>query len=74
MLLNIVLTPCKPTPKSNLREVVTPFAPMGAGTRENSFYRAAGGNGTRRRVSGAPRSGTPPESQANFRVGTGWGL
>ena len=38
------------------------------------FIEPQGGNGARRRVSGTPSSGTPRESQANFRVGTVWGL
>ena len=38
------------------------------------FIEPQGGNGSRRRAPGASSSGTPRESQANFRVGTVWGL
>ena len=55
--------------------IVAPFAPLGAGTPEKiRFIEPQGGNGARRRVLGAPSSDTPRESQANFRVGTVWGL
>ena len=55
--------------------IVAPLAPVGAGAPEkHRFIDPQGGNGPRRRVSGASSSGTPRESQANFRVGTVWGL
>ena len=38
------------------------------------FIEAQGINGHRRRVPGAPSSGTSRESQAKFREGTMWGL
>ena len=38
------------------------------------FIEPQGGKWSRRRAPGASSSGTPRESQANFRVGTGWGL
>ena len=41
---------------------------------EIRFIEPQGGNWSRRLVSGAPSSGTPRESQANFRIGTMWGL
>ena len=38
------------------------------------LFEPQGGNGSRRRAPGASSRGTPRESQANFIVGTGWGL
>ena len=61
--------------RRDLVGIVAPFAPLGAGTRGKFVLSIPrGGNWTRRRVSGAPSCGTPRESQANFRVGTVWGL
>ena len=57
--------------------IVAPFAPKRVRyTGKIRFIepRGGGANRPRRRVSGASRSGSPRESQANFRVGTGWGL
>ena len=55
--------------------IVAPFAPIGAGTRGKFVLSSQSwGNGQRRRVSGAPSSGTPRKSQVNLRVGTVWGL
>ena len=53
--------------------IVVHFAPLGFGTH-GKFIKPQWENGPRRRVPGAPSSGTPRESQANFRVGTVWGL
>ena len=82
MLLNVVLTPGKPYPKSNFRNgtqcelwVLLPLCPSrGRYQGKIRFIEAQGGNGSLRRVSGAPSSGTPRESQAKFRVGIVWGL
>ena len=56
--------------------IVAPFAPMGAGTRGTFVLSTRGGNGPRRRVSGAPSSGTlgyatgePGKLQSRDRVG-----
>ena len=46
---------------------ITRFALLEAGTRGNFVLSSSRGNGPRKR-------GTPRESQANFRVGTVWGL
>ena len=84
MLLNVVLTPDKPIPKSTFRNgawcelwVLLPLLPQwGPEPGEKSFYQAQaqGENRPSRRVPGAPSSGTPWESHTNFRVGTVWGL
>ena len=55
--------------------IVALFSSVGAGTRGKFVLsNPRVGNGHRRRVPGSPSSGTPRESQANFRVGTVWGL
>ena len=56
--------------------IVASFVPLGAGTRGKFFVSSprGAGNEPRRRVPGAPSSGTPRKDQANFRVGTVWGL
>ena len=53
---------------------ITRFALLEAGTRGKLVLSSSRGNGPRKRVQGAPSRGTPRESQANFRVGTVWGL
>ena len=56
--------------------IVAPFALLGMGTRK-IFVLASprgGGNGTRRRVPGAPSNGMPQERQTQFRDRTVWGL
>ena len=47
-------------------DIVAPFAPVGAGTRGKFVLLSPRGE------MGASTSGTPRESQANFRVGTVW--
>ena len=57
--------------------IVAPFAALGVGTCGKfvlSNPRPQGGNGPRRRVPGAPNSGTRRESQAKFRERAVWGL
>ena len=57
--------------------IVAPLPHWGPVPGENSFYRArgaGGGNGPMKRLQGAPSSGTPRESQTNFKGGTLWGL
>ena len=53
---------------------ITRFALLEAGTRGKFVLSSFRGNGPRKRVQGAPSRGTLRESQANFRVGTVWGL
>ena len=85
MFLKIVLTPRQAYPEVKLQGrdlmrvvgIVAPFAPMGVrypGKIRFIEPQEGGGNGHRRRVPGASSSGTPRESQANFRVVTVWGL
>ena len=75
MFLNVVRTPGKPTPKSNLRDgtqckfcvLLHALSDWGPVPGENSFYRAPRENGHMRRVPGATSSCTPWESHANFQ-------
>ena len=66
--LKIVLTPGKPRSQTS---GMGPTASCGY-CCPFARYRTTGkgGNGHSRRVLGFPSSGTPPESQVNFRVGT----
>ena len=79
-LLNIVLRQAYPEVKLQGRDLVScgyccPFcAARGRYPRKIRFIKPQRGSRARRRVSGARSSGTPRESQANFRVGTVWGL
>ena len=57
-----------------VEDIVAPFVPLGAVTRENHIIEPKGGNRSRRRVPSAPSSGTPRESKANFRVRSTRGL
>ena len=85
MLINVVLTPASLPRKQTsgtgpgaLWVLFPPLLHWGPEPGKISFYRVpvgeGGGNGRRRRVPGSPSSGTPRESQANFRVGTVLGL
>ena len=82
MLLNTVLTPASlsrsqtsGTGPSASCGYCCPLCPDGGRyPGKIRFIEPQGGNGSRRRAPGASSSGTPRESQANFRVGTVWGL
>ena len=54
--------------------IVAPLPRGGSVFGENSFYRPPEGRWAQETFPGAPSSGAPRESQANFRDGTVWVL
>ena len=54
--------------------IVAPFVPRGLVPGEIPFIETQWVNGHSRHVPGAASSGTPWESQTNFRDGNVWGL
>ena len=75
MLLNVVPTPGKTSPNSNFRVLLVLLPPLphwGTVPGKIRFTEPQGGFGPRRR--GGPSNRTPRESEANFKIGTVWGL